>query len=182
MLQPGFCVLARLPAGPNVDEIYPFPKADGVILGRLFGREYVDAAEASRTPSPVRIDQATSIRLKSTGGTCLKDIVWGQYVAFICGEDGALHILRDPTGGVPCHHTRLGRIAVYFAQLDDLESLGEQRLTINHRFVLGYLVHQSINTPATGLNEVDTVLAGQHVCHQPGLHSASFYWNPLTVA
>src|SRR5262249_39870721 len=90
--------------------------ARGVVFGRLFRRD----AELQSCGSKVQIDPSESERIADTAGQYLLERYWGRYVAVICepGGEGGAHILRDPTGGLPCYLAEFRGVRLAFSDIN----------------------------------------------------------------
>jgi asparagine synthase (glutamine-hydrolysing) len=165
-------------------EVYPLGERRGVVLGRLFEKRFVERGETEASPpSKVAFGDNEAELIVRSGGRHLIDSYWGQYVAFLSEpQERATTVLRDPTGGVPCQRTVVSGIDVYFVRLEDLERVAPVSLTINSHYLLGYLFYSSTSVNETGLNEIETVLAGECITHRGTRRDRAFLWNPLQIA
>ncbi|MEJ1962125.1 MAG: asparagine synthase C-terminal domain-containing protein [Gammaproteobacteria bacterium] len=108
---------------------------------------------------------------------------WGEYVAFVRGgEKRHAWVMRDPSGGIACHHIRIGGLSVYFTRLQDVEPLLPRALTVNYHYVLGYLMYNISCSRETGLNEVSNLLAGEFHDYRDGKLESGFCWDPLKLS
>jgi asparagine synthase (glutamine-hydrolysing) len=178
----GMAVCHHTARGPNADVVYPLQNGRGVVLGRLFGREYIRAGTEASAPGTVLLDEGRSHTIAQDPAE-LGKLYWGQYVAFLHNSrTDALEVLRDPTGGMPCQWTRIQGVDIYFHRLEDCERLAPLDLSINKRFLVGYLALDSVCVPDTGLEQVETVLPGERISHLAGRRERTYYWNPLKFA
>ncbi len=71
-----------------------------------------------------QIDPSESERIAATAGQHLIERYWGRYVAVICepGSEGGAHILRDPTGGLPCFLAEFRGVRLAFSDINDCVS------------------------------------------------------------
>lgn len=118
--------------GPNIDEAYLLTRERGVVFGKLFTRRYVDVGDSSSSaPSAVVLDDRVSDQIVGSSGRHLISAYWGQYVAFIARPEAQESwILRDPSGGVPCHWMQVQGVSVYFVRMADCDALGPFSYTI----------------------------------------------------
>jgi asparagine synthase (glutamine-hydrolysing) len=146
----------------------------GVLLGTVFRRNGAAAIQTFRSNE--------SDRIARTGGQSLIDDYWGGYVAlFGKGRRGEVHVLRDPTGAVPCFHT--GRDGLMFI-FSDLEVAAESGLiggAIDWAFVAHHLAYPGLRTARTGLAGISEVLAGTRLRLGPGGEATTgCCWSPWT--
>src|SRR5262249_1889098 len=91
----------------------------GVVLGRLF---------RSRTSGPpgacANLASEDVDRIVSSAGRHLIEHYWGRYVAFLHdAEIQRTSIIRDPSSGLRCLTTQLGRVRVFWSWMDDALAL-----------------------------------------------------------
>jgi asparagine synthase (glutamine-hydrolysing) len=156
------------------------PAMRGAILGKCFERSVSGSRLTNRSLLDVPDARAESFVV--TKGQSLVDKYWGSYVAFLLDQiKGSVSVVRDPTGGLPCQWVRFDDVDVYFVRLEDCEPL-DPSFSVNTRFLLAHLLFSSRCGRDTGLNEVETVLAGECVEHSRGQRTTRFLWNPLEVS
>jgi asparagine synthase (glutamine-hydrolysing) len=73
----------------------------GCISGYLFRRE----SPCSRI---IELDTSAQQRIIATRGASLLEEYWGGYVALFSDPSGTVHLLRDPSGMLPCYIARSG--------------------------------------------------------------------------
>lgn len=131
---------------------------------------------------------ATSLR-DSSGAVGLRDQgewlfenTWGAYVAFSSNpENQGVSVLRDPSGGLPCHHIRWRDIDVFSSNAQLFTSLPQQTFSVNFESVAAAAVLPNVCKAETGLSEVDMVLPGE--CSFFGeTRCREYLWNPVSVA
>jgi asparagine synthase (glutamine-hydrolysing) len=158
---------------PADDDVHVLGAGRGVVIGTLF-----------QSTAGTRVIPTSHVSV-TTGdsGQLLTQLYWGRYVAFVREPvSGDVHVVRDPTGGMPCHWTKVEGLDVYFQRLEDLDLLGPRRDSINRRFLLGYLLYESARNHETGIEGIENVLAGECVEHHAGRRSRVLAWNPATFA
>lgn len=92
-----------------------------VVLGYLF----------RKGPPSVRICEWTGVAgsaLAAANGRALITGYWGGYVFIHVTEDGALHVLRDPSGLLPCYIWRSGAATALAGDVTDLAVPGPGRI------------------------------------------------------
>lgn len=179
----GMVVLYHILGNNILHDIHRLPDEKGVIIGKLFKRSYINEHSAEHMPDPVAFDRTLTDKVISSGGKSLIDDFWGGYIAFL--RDTRSHdkwILRDPTGEFPCQQARLGDIDVYFIRLEDFDQLSPKSLTINTHFLTGFLVYGTLCRRETGIEEIETILAGECAIHHGNEKYIASYWNAMDIA
>lgn len=172
---PGVAVLYTNTTSPN--RSYELQNA-GVVLGKLFARSGAGAS----TAAPASFTAQESKKILASGGVHLIQQYWGRYVAFLHDtQSRTTHIVRDPTGGLPCFSMSIDGVEIYCSWLEDAARLGLPFST-NWDYLAAHLCCQRLELNFTGLNEVTRVLGGECVTHRNGNKSRTFHWNPLRVA
>ena len=157
-------------------QVLPIANQGGVVLGTVFPRS--GAPRAIDT-----LDTEASERIRKTGGKSLIDDYWGGYLAFVLEADGgAVHVLRDPSGGAPCFHLRQGDITCLFSDLDLAADLGLIDGAIDWSFVAHHLAFPSLRTARTGLIDVSELIAGTRLTLAPMGETHSTCWTPWTFS
>jgi asparagine synthase (glutamine-hydrolysing) len=104
---------------------------------------------------------------------------WGRYVALLREpQTGAVRVLRDPTGTLPCFATRHDGVHVVFSDIESCTALG-LRFSINWQFIAAYVPYSALQIRATGLNEVSEVQPGECVTFEAERMARELLWNPL---
>lgn len=177
--EPGFALCCQNPNRTGVDKVYLLHGKQGVVLGRLFERNY----EAGSVPRQIILDERQSEQLVSTHGRALIRSYWGRYVAFIRDQkSGRTWVIRDPSGGVPCYAARTSELDVYFIRAEDYLRLSGDLPSIDHRYLVGQVAFTNPSSRLTGLRGVSALLAGECAQHTESGRSLTFYWNPLELA
>ncbi|MBI3438406.1 MAG: hypothetical protein HY054_07115 [Proteobacteria bacterium] len=124
--------------------------------GALFVGTVFDAS--GRIANPASIDVA---RLRATTGAAAFTELWGRYVAFVRDEDEAcVHVVRDPSGALPCFTGRRGWIFVFFSNPDDISALDLDGTEIDRTYLAQRLVNNRVVTSRTGLEGVSVLAPG----------------------
>jgi asparagine synthase (glutamine-hydrolysing) len=172
--EPGF---AALHAGERRPSSITTPLSDrgGVVFGRLFDR---DGAAV-----PARLDEAESAKVIITRGGRLLDCYWGRYVAAIRDPaDGAVRVLRDPSGTLPCFLTTYRGVTLIFSDIEDCVALQVMRFSVNWAYVAAFVPYSSLQIRDTGLLGVSELQPGEAVRISRGVLERSLVWNPFEVA
>jgi asparagine synthase (glutamine-hydrolysing) len=174
----GLLVLYRS-VGAEADEAQVLPHRAGVVLGRIF-RKTFDEPSAAQS---VTLDAKEAVAIVRSDGRDLTDRYWGRYVAFLRDEaDQTTHVLRDPSGHMPCFSTAFRGMTIYFSHAQDCVALGLMRFSINWRYVAAYMCNWRLHNRQTGLNEISEVRAGECVAHRSNTVSTQNYWQPVEIA
>ena len=176
---PGLCLMDLSPA-PHSRRLLPLPvggTVGGAIFGTLFRRS--DGFEAS--PPLSELTAAEALRIIRSQGKALADDYWGSYIGVLATGSGSV-IVADPTGAIPCFHTRRGQVSLAFSNLEMCSCLGWRHATINYAFVRKLLVYDKIQTGETGIEGVFELLAGHRV--EPGdpPGTGTLLWDPRSPA
>lgn len=150
----------------------------GAVFGTLFAR-----TDGGRGTRRAFLDARKAAEIVTFGARHLVDRYWGRYVAV--AEDAAtaaVWVLRDPSGALPCFHTKFHGIHVFFADLEDCLALGLMNFTINWNYVAAAAANSALQVRETGLNEVTEILPGECVELQSRSLRRSLVWNPIEVA
>lgn len=126
----------------------------GYILGHVFPRE--DAAQR-----PQLTECAEAMRIRRSATRHLIDQYWGSYVALVRNEAGdAFHILRDPTGAVPCFRLERQGLTMLASDLSlfPIEVLSQMR--IDWSFVAQLAAYPHLRGERTGIAGIDEVMPG----------------------
>lgn len=151
-------------------------ESHGVVLGRLFPREY-------RLGQREGLDAGATRHVLESQGRHLICNYWGRYVAFI--RDAASDrtwVLRDPTGTLPCFMTSIDEVSIFFSRIDDCIRLGAT-FTVNWSYVLTLIAATpNEKLDRTGLNEVETLHGGECFERHGNVTRRQFYWDPFSIA
>lgn len=163
----------------GVNDAYPLAANQGVILGRIFRR----GVPSSRGDGDVALTELEAQRIVHTDGRSLVDHFWGRYVAFLPSWTGVPHVLRDPTGTLPCYRLEVLGIAVVLSRLDDLLSLPHIAAPPVHwDAVTAHMVLGQVSGRETLLTGVTQVLAGELVALARGQGTPQQLWNAVDHA
>lgn len=136
--------------------------------GALCGRVFPDVSDPTA--------------ILSTQGQALIDRHWGRYVAFLKGtQTQDVHVLRDPTAGMPCFVTSWRDIHIAFSDIESIRSLKDLDFSINWKYVASFVAYSALQIRATGLNEVTEVQAGERLTFRAGRIERRLVWHPLNV-
>jgi asparagine synthase (glutamine-hydrolysing) len=135
-------------------------RSAGAICGTLFPRE----------SQPARVSDCRT----------LLERYWGRYVALLRdATTGAVSVLRDPTGTLPCFVTHHKGVNIVFSDLESCLALGLPRFSINWKFIAAYVPYSALQIRSTGLNEVTEIQPGECVRFGRGTLHRELLWSPL---
>jgi asparagine synthase (glutamine-hydrolysing) len=146
----------------------------GAVCGRLFKLGH----ELEAHPDTLSAEESAGI-VASAGGALIEHY-WGRYAAFLRNAaTGEVHVLRDPTGCLPCFVTNFASVSIVFSDMESLSALEGLRFTINWKYVAAFVPYSALQIRATGLNEVTEVQAGERLTFRAGNIERRLLWNPL---
>jgi asparagine synthase (glutamine-hydrolysing) len=110
----------------------------------------------------------------------LLDHYWGRYVAFIRNkESGEVHVLRDPTGTLPCFITVHEGVSIVFSDIESCLALGLLHFSVNWKYIAAFVPYPGLQIRDTGLNEVTEVQPGECVTFRAEHTERRMLWSPL---
>ncbi len=178
---PGLRVFHAPQAG-GACRAYVLKRDCGVVLGKLFE----SGLEEIGIPSDPSFDEKESERLLESRGRRLVERYWGHYVAFLRASNGQVrYVLRDPTGGLPCHLTRAAGVDVILSDMEDCVRLKLAPFSVDWDHITAYFLDDRLVTRSTGFREATNLYAGEctAITDDGGTNgtSRSFYWDPAEV-
>lgn len=174
--QPGCSVFIESHPDSLLD-VHPLPRARGALIGRLFSKEGKRIGSRS-------LDESMFERIAGSRGSELFRQYWGRYVAVLRDtETHDFHILRDPSGGLPCFVSQYRGISIVYGDVGDFIALGLISLSINWRYVRACLFNRTVQSPIAGLNEVIQVRQAERITFdESGYVSRRMIWDPLEMS
>jgi asparagine synthase (glutamine-hydrolysing) len=181
-------------ANPRAFAVHLLPNNAGALLGFAFKRHSDVSDEAP--DAPAEFDIPATNELISSRGRSLISQYWGDYVALLfeppshSNQARAVHVIKDPTGRLPCFVTSWRNVEVLFSCLSDCVQTGLMNFTASRDFIArsitgaGYLFATWALAPAPvdSLNEVTRLIGGECMTIGAGggqRRSRQFYWSPL---
>lgn len=165
--------------GVRVDTPAPIElhNGSGIILGTLFKR----GADPGANRVSTKLAERDSEEILRTRGRVLVERYWGRYVAFARNvSEDITWVLRDPTGRIPCQMVECEHAVIFCSCLEDIAALGLTRFSINWPYISARLISSFVECRATGLSQVENVIAGERVeVSQSGL-TRRVLWHPST--
>jgi len=155
----------------------------GLVLGTLFTRDDDSVRDGV---VPIRAAVSVQAGMFADAGRALVCRYWGNYVAFIPGEDPGhdeLRILRGPASTLPCLHTLYKGVHVVFSLVEDCVRLGIGPFTIDWNYLAARMV-SLVPGVGTGLQEVTRIRPGECLQILSGQlqPSRQAYWSAQAVA
>ena len=164
----------------GVNGAYPILGDRGVVLGKLFRRQDLmhDAAK------DVSFTEVVAHQILADGGRSLVDGFWGRYVAFMRTPSGAVRILRDPSGTLPCFQLQHVGVRIFFSWLEDvLTALPRVPLPgVSWDDLIGHIAVGELSGHATALEGVKKILPGEAVQLHGASQASEFLWSAIEVA
>lgn len=156
--------------------VLPLANGAGVVIGTLFDR--------NRPGAPARADDdLLGDAVVASGGASLLAKGFGGYVAIIRGLGaGRTHVLRDPSGVMPCHHLDRPDGALIFSDVDPAVGLGLIAPRLDPAFVAHHLAFRHLRGARTGLAGVFELVAGNRRTFGPNGVEETCLWSPWTFA
>jgi asparagine synthase (glutamine-hydrolysing) len=185
-------------AGSPTFAVHLLANNGGALLGAAFKR-HSDLSDEAPDPQ-AEFDIPATNELISSRGQSLISQYWGDYVALVleahshANQARAVHVIKDPTGNLPCYVTTWRKVEVLFSCLSDCVRTGLMSFTANRAYVAsrissaGYDYVSCARAPIRtidSLNEVTQVHRGECVTIRVGggqLRSRQFYWTPTQFA
>jgi asparagine synthase (glutamine-hydrolysing) len=157
----------------------------GAVLGSVFARKsnVTDDTPAARCD----LNEAQTAAIVDSYGEWLVRNAWGNYVAFICDPlKGAVRVLKDPCGSLPCFSTTVSGITAVFSSIADCMLLGATRFTVNRHFIERRLYGGDMTHQWNALNEVTQIRRGECAeftpWQEPALVGRRTLWTPFEFA
>ncbi|SBV32738.1 Asparagine synthase [uncultured Sphingopyxis sp.] len=140
-----------------------------VVLGYLF----------RKGPPSVRVRKGAGedgSALAAANGRALITGYWGGYVFVHVTEDGALYVLRDPSGLLPCYLRRSGRATALACDVTDLAAPGLGR--VNFEEIGRILASGDARGRNTCLAGVEELIAGECLVVDQRSSRIERWWSP----
>jgi len=163
----------------GVNDVYPLPQNQGVILGRLFRRHGAVPSERVDT----ELTEPEAHRIVNSDGQSLIDDFWGRYIAFLPSGTGEPRVLRDPTGTLPCFRVETQGLTIVFSRLEDVLALSELTTPpVSWDAVAAHLLLSGLDGRETALAGVSQQVSGELAVMTPNAGRPLTLWNAFDVA
>ena len=156
-------------------DVIPFGDGTGAVLGTLFTKDGRSERVRTLDMSPRPLDAGAVF------DKCLADY-WGNYLVFVVNDFGELHLLRDPSGAVPCYYTRTSLGLLFASDLVTLEALALTSLDVDWDYIGRHLIAPDFRTSATALHGLHELTAGASLCVSAAGLSTRQIWSPWQYA
>jgi len=179
LVRPGLHVYTA-GARQGANGAYLLPAERGVVLGKLFRRSDFDHP----TSPDLDLKPTEADKIQQTGGRALIEDFWGRYVAFLLDEAGAIGVLRDPSGALPCFRMHHEGVSIVFSWLEDvLDILPWVPIPkVNWTSLAAHILFVKLGGHETALEGVQQVLPGEAVPLAPDTAPPVLLWNAAKVA
>lgn len=148
---------------------------DAVVLGSVFAR-----GQAERIS---RLSPETQKAVQASRGAALIAQFWGAYVAILGnGEDGDVHVVRDPSGAMPCYYLHRHGTTIIASDIEILLICALIHPQIDWNSVAGHLLANNLRPARTGLVDVSELLGGFRLTVTDGSIELTQIWSPWAFA
>ena len=176
---PGLEVYASL-APTRAFNAYTIGPDGGIVLGEIFQRR----ASMEGQLAPTLLSGPAAHDIRQTCGRSLVENFWGAYVAFV--QDAASRrtfVVRAPAAELACYLVTREEITFIFSDVEDFLALESVALTINWQYVALAMMRPTLQSMATGLNEVQTLTGGECLeLHRGRPGRRSLCWDLVRLA
>lgn len=143
----------------------------GCIAGYLFRRE-------SHCGRIIELDPSAQQRAIATRGASLLEEYWGGYVALFTDPSGAVHMLRDPSGMLPCYMARSGTSV---RAASDMPALVEPAgATVDFSVLARMFASVDALGRRTGIASIEELLPGERLSATVAGTAINTAWSPWT--
>lgn len=141
----------------------------GCIIGHLFSRKLPRRRV-------LEFDMETAHAIEASKGRMLLEEFWGAYVAAFVDPDGAVSVLRDPSGLLPCYYRSGPGGTVLAGDVADLVSRGAGAVNLTE--IGRLLASPDAMGRSTCLSGVSELLAGECLTSSPAGNTLNEWWSP----
>lgn len=144
--------------------------ASTILLGHLFRK----GPPSSRV---FGLDAASAAGLCEDRGRMLLSDFWGGYLLIHADPTGAIHVLRDPSGGLPCYIRREAERVILAGDIGDLVTPGDA--AVDYRELARTLASGDARGRKTCLARVEELIAGECLVAKDGAVRTETWWSPF---
>lgn len=137
----------------------------GIVVGDLFSRA-PETMRAVNPPMPGAIERWLIVDH------------WGSYVAVWQDPGGATHVVRDPSGALPCLSIRSSRHVVLASDMPLLNNMRPLAAGIDWEFVRQLIVYPHLRGRRTGLVGIEELLPGSKLTIDRSGITTTSVWSP----
>lgn len=153
-------------------ECLVLPDGHGVVIGHLFSKGDCPGAVTA-------LSEAESHDIVHSNGTHLVTNYWGGYVAFLANRSSdACHVVRDPSGTLPCLTLEISGGVVVASDIDVLVEAGLLVPRIDYQQLARFLYAFDLRTARTCLAGVSDLLAGFRLTRFHAKTVVTPIWSP----
>lgn len=176
--RPGLAVFMA-DGAPQIHQAHPIADGRGVAVGTVFE---ADGHRATATSGKTPGARAPAAALDIATDWVTRH--WGRYVAFIEGPGGQHHVLRDPTGTLPCFHRVHDGVTWVFSWLEDVldPALGLPLPRVDEDALSAQLAFGELTGHRMPLQGIFQVMPGQLLPLGDGPGAPVFAWDARRLA
>lgn len=142
----------------------------GWIFGYLFRRE----RPSGRV---ICLDPDEQLAVIESAGTYLLRHYWGGYVAVLPRADGSVHVLRDPSGLMPCYVRRRAESMFLASDIGALAAPGSARIDFNA--ITAIMASVDRRGRRTGIAGIEELLPGERLIIEGASNRTEQAWSPF---
>lgn len=141
-----------------------------ILLGHLFRK----GPPSTRV---LRLDDDMAVRLCADRGRALLSDFWGGYLLLHVDSSGAVHVLRDPSGALPCYFRREPDRVILAGDIRDLVAPGAG--AVDYRELARTLASGDARSCKTCLSGVEELVAGECLVAEEDAVRTESWWSPF---
>ncbi|BEV11928.1 asparagine synthetase B family protein [Asticcacaulis sp. DW145] len=166
------CASKRLSVFTNGADVgLPLADQSGAVAGHLFNRPDFQVVTTLANPF--------SQEIVETQGRLLVTACWGGYVAFVTDADGhTIHVLRDPSGAMPCVYTHSRQDWIFASDITALSLASQQSPTVDTAALARFLMSYDLRDARTCLSGIEELLAGFRLSVGARGQGLTAIWSP----
>lgn len=124
-----------------------------------------------------RINGARDLRWETESAERYVERQWGDYLV-IRRLGGAVEVFRDPSGGMPCYHSRIDGADIFTTRPELLFDAGLMKPEIDWTILIQHMVYRSLRVPRTALRGMSELMPGTAVTIADGEIRHRTIWSP----
>lgn len=163
-------VIFASPRTPNL----AFVEDRGLLIGRL----YRGGSSGERIRA---LSESECRHAAWSGGKTLLTGSWGSHAAFL-RDEGAVTVLRDPSGAVPVYHFEIDGVRVFVSHAGLARDFGLGARALDEEFLRQWLTYPFLRTSRTGVRGVAELLPGTSCTWRDGKLTVTTLWTPWPSA
>ena len=151
----------------------------GVILGKLFKT----SPSGEHSSVDYNLGEGESQKINKTSGKHLIEHYWGRYMAFLKDNDTyKISVLKAPIEGFNCYYTNFHGVTLYFSSFEDITQLNFLNLSINWRYVAGYLMYRGKEKIDTAFDQLFQLQPGECRQHRRSEVTNIILWDMVSFS